>query len=124
MLEDFHRWVITTAFSASLLTVFPTSAPATLAGVEVGTTQVSGSVIVSAISLTIPASFAIRQECFVRGDINTNPNLTKHGMDPLNVSAQLVLPMEAIGLVVAHRTIRLLTWGPLYRSFGNGCDLF
>lgn len=116
--------MITTALSTALLTILPTSAPATLAGVEVSPTQVSGGVVVSTISLSISASFAVGQESLSRRDINTDPNLTNHSVDPLNVTSQLVLPVEAIGLVVAHSAIRLLARGPLDRGLGNGCDLF
>lgn len=109
MFQDVHRREIAATLAPTLLTVLPTPAPAALARVEVGSTEVSGSVVVGSVPLAVATCFAVGQEGLVGRDVNTNPDLAKHSVHPFNVSSELMFTMKAVGLVIAQGAIGLGT---------------
>ena len=109
MFQDVHRRKIAAALAATLLTVLPTPAPAALARVEVGSTEVSGGVVVGSVPFAVAACFAVGQKGLVGRNVNTNPDLAKHSVHPFNVSSELMFTVEAVGLIIAQSAVGLGT---------------
>jgi hypothetical protein len=116
--------MISTALTTAFLAVFATTAAAALAWVEMRAAKMGCGVIVCPVPFTVAASFAVREETFVGRDIYANPDLADGRVDAVDVSAQFVLAVEALWLVVADMAVCLYPGWALDRGFRDGGDFF
>ena len=123
MLQNLHGRMIPAALATALLAVFPATTPTSLARIEVGTTQMSSRVVVGSVALAVATGLAVGQEGLVGRDVNTDPHFADHRVHPFNMTAQLMLAVEAIRLVIAHVAVRLGTRRARNRGLGNGSHL-
>jgi hypothetical protein len=123
-LQDVHRWVITSTLAASPFAVFlATTTASLLAGVEVSTAEMGGSVVVGAIAFAAAACFAVCEELAIGRDVATDPHLSEGGMGSLDMSAELMFSVEAVRLLVAVRAIRFLSRRAMDRCLWDGGNL-
>ncbi len=110
--------MVPTALAASLLLVLPLGTPSALAWIEMSTSQVSGSVVVSVILLARSARFAAGEKLVVGRDIDRNPSLAKNAVCSVDVPTQFVLAFEAFGTLIAARALDSWVSGALIGRFG------
>ena len=70
-----------------------------------GTAQMCGCVIVGAISLAIAAGFTVVKKCLVRRIIDTDPDFAYNRVNTIDVAAQFVFAMKALGVVSTQATV-------------------
>lgn len=99
--------MISTALTTAFLTIFATTAAATLTWIEMRAAQMRCGVIVCAVSFTVTAGFAVREEILAGRDIYTDPDLADGCVYAIDVAAQFVLTVEAFWLVVADVAVCL-----------------
>lgn len=110
--------MIPTALAASLLLVLPLGASSALAWIEMSTSQVRGSVVVSVVLLARSASFAAGEELVVGRNVDRDPGLAKNAVRSVDVPSQFVLAFEAFGTLIAARALDSRVSGALVGRFG------
>lgn len=112
--------MVASTLAAALLGILAASAPAALAGVEVRAAKMSRGVVVGAVFLAVAAGFAVGEEGLVGGDVDADPDFAYGGVHAVNVPAELVLTVEAFGLVIADVAVGLWSRRAVHRGFGDG----
>jgi hypothetical protein len=136
MLELVHRGLVASTHPSATLTLLATSTSFVLWWIEVGTTKVSGGIVVRTIgflwasALTfhdfvlaaylISAGFAVGKKFAIDIFLFANPYLASKLVVTTNMPVELMNAMKAARVVIAVRTLQSLT---IWLSPSSACDL-
>ena len=101
-LEVLHRRVIATSNAASAFITF--ALPAPFAGMEVCTSKMGGSIVVSTVDLLVAAVLAVGEKFWVRWRLNADVTFPRFRMSTLNMSFEFVSAAKPFRAQVTVRT--------------------
>src|SRR4051794_27520758 len=106
--KSLHGWVVAAADAPPTLIIFAFSTSFTR--MEMGTSQMGSSIIVSTVDFPVPTVFAVGEEVFVRRCINANVFFSRTPMCPCDVAFEFVRAPKPLrpGVTMWTHDLRML----------------